>query len=138
MTKPTWTDELKQEAIETYLERIREFPEEERPAKTNDIVMQIAEEFGFSKNSVRAHLQRAKTEDGEPVYVKAKPAPKAKAGGESGSTGGKKMSKADAQAELVASLKDGGAEVEDELTEIIEKMTGKAAQALAGAIRSMS
>lgn len=135
MANSVWNEELKKEVVEVYLERIREFPEEERPTHTNEIVMQIADEMGFTKNSVRAHLQRAVTEDGEQVYVKAKPAPKTKAGSASG--GGKKMSKAEAQAELVAALTDRGAEVDEELTGLIEKATGKLAQALAGAIRSM-
>lgn len=128
----TWNDDLKQEAIEMYLERIGEYDEDKRASVSTEVVAGIAEELEFSPNSVRAILQRATTEDGDPVYVKATKAPKAKA-----ATGGKKMSKADAQAELVSALQDGGAEITDELTEIIEKMTGKAAQAIAGAVRSM-
>lgn len=129
----TWTDELRAEAVEIYLERIGEFEEADRAANSTEVCKGIAEELDFSVNSVRAILQRATDEDGNQVYVKATKAPKAKAA----STGGKKMSKADAQAELVSALQDGGAEVSDELMEVIEKLTGKAAQALAGAVRAM-
>lgn len=133
MTTPKWTDELRTEATETYLERIAEFPEEERAANSTEVCKGIATELGFSPNSVRAILQRAKTEDGEDVYVKATKAPKATGT----KTGGKKLSKADAQAELVSALQDGGAEMNDDLLAIIEKMTGKSAEALAGAVRTM-
>lgn len=129
----TWTDELRAEAVEIYLERIGEFEEADRAANSTEVCKGIAEELDFSVNSVRAILQRATDEDGNQVYVKATKAPKVKAA----STGGKKMSKADAQAELVSALQDGGAEVSDELMEVIEKLTGKAAQALAGAVRAM-
>lgn len=136
MTTPKWTDELRAEAVEMYLERIDIFPEDERAAKSTEICKEIADELGFSVNSVRAILQRAKDDDGNDVYIKATKAPKATKA--SASSGGKKMSKADAQAELVSALQDGGAEVTDEVMEVIEKLTGKAAQALAGAIRAMS
>lgn len=135
MSTPTWTDELRAEAAEMYLERIAVFPEAERAANSTEICKQIADELGFSVNSVRAILQRAKDSDGNDVYVKATKAPKATKA--ASSTSGKKMSKADAQAELVSALQDGGAEVSDEVMEVIEKLTGKAAQALAGAIRAM-
>lgn len=129
---PTWTDELKQEAIEMYIERIEQVDEAERAMQSTEIVKGIAEELDKSPNSVRAILQRAKREDGADVYVKKAQAPKA-----AKASGAKKLSKADAQAELVSALKDGGAQVDDELATHIEKMTGKAAQALAAAIRSM-
>lgn len=132
MTTPTWNDELRAEAVEMYLERIGEFEEADRATNSTEVVKTIADELGFSVNSVRAILQRSKTEDGEDVYIKATKAPKATAA----KSGGKKMSKADAQAELVSALQDLGTEMTDELTEVIEKLTGKAAQALAGAIRS--
>lgn len=132
-TQAKWTDELKAEAAATYLERIEEFEVEDRATNSTEVCKGIADELGFSVNSVRAILQRSKKEDGTDVYVKATKAPKATAK----KAGGKKLSKADAQAELVSALQDGGAEVEDELIAVIEKLTGVAAQALAGAIRSM-
>lgn len=130
---PVWTDELRQEAAAMYVERINEFEEADRASNSTEVLKSIADELGFSPNSVRAIVQRAKDQDGNEIYVKATKAPKAAA--KSGS--GKKLSKADAQAELVSALQDGGAEVADELLAIIEKMTGVAASALAGAIRSM-
>lgn len=129
----TWNDELRQEAIEMYLERIVEFEQEDRATNSTEVCKNIADELGFSVNSVRAILQRATDSDGNPVYVKATKAPKVKAE----SAGGKKLSKADAQAELVSALQDGGAEVDEDLLAVIEKLTGKAAQALSGAIRTM-
>lgn len=129
---PTWTEELKAEAIEMYIERIEQYPEDERAKFTAEIITEIAEELEKTPNSVRAILQRAKREDGTDVYVKKAQAPKAKA-----VSTGKKLSKADAQAELLSALQDGGATIDDELTAVIEKMTGKAAQAVAAAIRSM-
>ncbi|QKN84922.1 D3 protein [Vibrio phage AG74] len=132
----TWTDELRAEAVEMYLERIGEFEEADRATNSTEVCKGIADELDFSVNSVRAILQRATDDEGNPVYIKATKAPKAPKA-KAASTGGKKMSKADAQAELVSALQDGGAEVSDELMEVIEKLTGKAAQALAGAIRTM-
>lgn len=129
--KATWTDELKEEVVQMYLQRIDEIEEEKRPAMSAEIVTEIAGEMGKTTNSVRAILQRAKREDSTDVYVKKAQAPKAKAA----ASGGKKMSKADAQAELLSALQDLGAEVTEDLTAVIEKMTGKAAQTVAGAIR---
>lgn len=129
---PTWTDELKAEAIEMYLERIDQYAEDERAKFTAEVITDIAEELEKTPNSVRAILQRAKREDGSDVYVKKASAPKAKV-----ASTGKKLSKADAQAELLSALQDGKATIDDDLVAILEKLTGKAAQALAGAIRSM-
>lgn len=133
MTTPVWTDELKTEAAEMYVERIAEYEEDKRPAASAEVLKSIADELGFTVNSVRAIVQRAKDPDGNPIYVKAAKAAKSGAAASSG----KKLSKADAQAELVSALKDGNAEVSDELVEVIEKMTGKAAQLLAAAIRTI-
>lgn len=135
MSKNVWTDELRQEAQEMYLERIAEYDEKDRAANSTEVCKGIADELGFSVNSVRAILQRAKDSDGNDVYIKATKAPKATKA--SSAAGGKKMSKADAQAELVSAFQDGNVEISDELMEIIEKLTGKAAQALAGAVRAI-
>lgn len=135
MSKNVWTDELRQEAQEMYIERIAEYDEKDRAANSTEVCKGIADELGFSVNSVRAILQRAKDSDGNDVYIKATKAPKTTKA--SSAAGGKKMSKADAQAELVSAFQDGNVEISDELMEIIEKLTGKAAQALAGAVRAI-
>ncbi|AJF40867.1 hypothetical protein [Vibrio phage JSF12] len=138
MSKNIWTDELRKEAVDMYLERIAEYDEDKQSAFSTEVVAGIAEELQMAKNSVRVILQKATRPDGTPVYIKAKAAPKAKAAGATSGAAGKKVSKADAHAELVSALKDHGAEVSDELMEVIEKMTGKAAQLIAEAIRSPS
>ena len=128
----TWNDDLKQEARSMYLERINEFEEADRPKMSTEVVSGIATELGFTKNSVRATLQRMKTDSGEEVYIRASTTPKASA-----TTGNKRMSKADAIAEMKAAIKDLGAvEFTDEFDEAIKSITGKAAQAIASAIRS--
>lgn len=131
-TKQAWTDELKAEAVEMYLERMEAYPVEEQPNFSMEVAAEVAVELEKSPNSVRSILQRAKREDGSSVYVKKAKAPKA-----TKAAGTKKMSKADAQAELTSALKDLGAPVDDELAELISKMTGKAATALAGSLRSI-
>lgn len=135
MTTPVWTDELKTEAAEMYVERIAEYDEDKRPAASAEVLKSIADELGFTVNSVRAIVQRATDADGNPIYVKASKAAKPTKSG--AASGGKKLSKADAQAELVSALKDANADVSDELVEVIEKMTGKAAQLLAASIRTI-
>lgn len=87
-----------------------------------------AEAVGTSEASARIKLAK------EGVYVKVeskKPAAKPAAGG-----GGKRLNKADQQAELVAAFADNG--VEDLDMEIIEKLTGKAAAHLAEKIRMIN
>ena len=136
MTTPTqaqWTPELIQEAISMYIERMEAIDEDKRAEQTVEVTSEIAEELGFKLNSVRAQLSKAKRPDGSDVYIR-----KAKAKNTTAAAGGgtatKRVSKADAQAELVQALGSVGATVSDELQELITKMTGKAAQALADAL----
>ena len=64
------------------------------------------------------------------VYVKKTPAASSSSGG-SASTGGSRVSKAAAQEALVSALTDIGAEIDND---IVEKLTGKAAQYFAGVL----
>ncbi len=95
---------------------------------SREALTEAAKAVGTSEPSARIKLSK------ENVYVKvetkkteAKPA----AGG-----GGKRMNKAEQQAELVAAFADTG--VSDLDMEIIEKLTGKAAAHLAAKIRMIS
>ena len=137
-TVPTWTPELIEEAIAMYIERIEGYPEDQRPDVTTEVTQGIADELGFKLNSVRARLAKAKRPDGGDVYVrKVKAKTASTATGSGTGTGGKRVSKADAQAALIQALKTLGAEVADELTGHIEKMTGKCAQALADSLTNI-
>ena len=68
------------------------------------------------------------------VYVKKTPAASSNGGGSS-STGGTRISKAAAQEDLIAALTDAGIEIDND---IVEKLTGKAAQYFANAFRGSS
>lgn len=114
-----WTDEKKQEVIDAY--------EAANPTPENslEIVKELADEFEESPNGVRMVLVRAG------VYIK-------KEGGTSkggNSSGGGRVSKADAQASLSKAITDAGQEVDEE---IVSKLTGKAAAYLAGVINAVN
>jgi len=102
-----WTEEEKNEVIAAYKAA------NPTPENSVEIVADLAEQFEQSPNGVRIILTRAG------VYVKKDSATKAKNGG------GARVSKAGAQETLAAALEAAG-EVAN--MEIIEKMTGKAAQ----------
>ena len=108
-----WTDESKAQAIEMYEKA------EPTPENSMDIVAEIAEELGESVNGVRMILSKAG------VYVKKEAA---KSGGSSVSKTTKsastRVSKEDAQAQLIAALEEAGKTVDND---IISKLTGKAA-----------
>ena len=103
-----WTEESKAQAVEMYQEQ------EPTPETSMEIVKEIADELGESPNGVRMILTKAG------VYVRKTPAAKASGG----STGGGRVSVADAQASLTSALSDAGQEVDEA---IISKLTGKAA-----------
>ena len=103
-----WTDEAKEQAIEMYQDG------EPTPETSMEIVKDIAEELGESPNGVRMILTKAG------VYVRKTPAAKSSGG----STGGGRVSVADAQEKLTSALSDAGIEVD---SAIIGKLTGKAA-----------
>lgn len=109
--KMAWTDEKKAEVIEAY--------ESQSPTPENsmEIVKEIAEEFEESPNGVRMVLTKAG------VYVKKAPA--SGSAKSSGSTGGTRVSKAAAIEALHMAINDAGQDVDEE---ILNKLTGKAAQ----------
>ncbi len=113
-----WTDESKAEAVEMYT------ASEPTPETSMEVVKEIADELGESPNGVRMILTRAG------VYVKKTPASKS-----TGSTGGGRVSKADAQDALSAVLQDAGMEADDS---IISKLTGKAAVYFTGIVEKLN
>lgn len=112
----TWNDELRAQAVEMYL------AEKPNPENSTEIVAKVADELGFSPNSVRMILSKAG------VYV-TKSAGAAKA---ESPTKGTRVSKEAAQAELVAAIQAKGKTVDEE---IISKLTGKAAVYFAGLLK---
>lgn len=116
----TWNDELKAKAIASYLKA------NPTPETSMSIVEGIAKELGQSPNGVRAIL--AKSGD----YVKAAKSTKAVSGAKE-KTGEARVSKADAIEALVAAINDLGQEPD---MEIIDKLTGKAAQYFTTVIRT--
>ena len=120
--KMAWDDDKKAAVIAAY--------EEQNPTPENsmEIVKEIADEYDESPNGVRMILSKAG------VYVKKTPA--ASGSGTSSSGGsGSRVSKAAAQEALVAALTDVGAEIDND---IVEKLTGKAAQYFAGVIGAIN
>ena len=120
--KMAWDDDKKAAVIAAY--------EEQNPTPENsmEIVKEIADEYEESPNGVRMILSKAG------VYVKKTPATNS-GSSSSTSTGGSRVSKAAAQEALVAALTDIGAEIDND---IVEKLTGKAAQYFAGVIASVA
>ena len=118
--KMAWTDESKAQAVEMYSEC------DPTPETSMEIVKDIADELGESPNGVRMILTRAG------VYVKKTPS---SSSGSNGSTGGGRVSKADAQEALAAAISDAGQEVDDS---IISKLTGKAAVYMTGIINALN
>ena len=119
--KMAWTDESKAQAVEMYSEC------DPTPETSMEIVKDIADELGESPNGVRMILTRAG------VYVKKTPS--SSSGSNGGSTGGGRVSKADAQEALAAAISDAGQEVDDS---IISKLTGKAAVYMTGIINALN
>ena len=115
MAEKEWTDELKQEVIEAY--------EGRKPTAetTMDIVKELAEEFEKTPNGVRMILTRAN------VYVKKENTSATTKS--SGSTGTKRVNKAEAIAEFKKAIEAAGKEVDDD---ICDRLTGKAAVYLTG------
>lgn len=115
-----WDDDKKAQAIEMY-EGAAPTPE-----TSMEIVKEIADELDESPNGVRMILTKAG------VYVKKAPA----SNGSSSSTGGSgRVSKQAMQDELTAAITDSGQEADED---IISKLSGKAAQYLAGVIKAAS
>ena len=119
--KMAWDDDKKAAVIAAY--------EEQNPTPENsmEIVKEIADEYEESPNGVRMILSKAG------VYVKKTPA--ASGSGTASNGGSSRVSKAAAQEALVAALTDVGAEIDND---IVEKLTGKAAQYFAGVIGAIN
>lgn len=111
-----WTDESKAKAIQMYQDA------EPTPENSMDIVTEIAEELGESPNGVRMILSKAG------VYVKKEAAPSASKS-KTTKAASTRVSKEDAQAQLIAALEEAGKPVDND---IISKLTGKAAVYFAG------
>lgn len=123
-----WTDEKKAAVIEAYTQTMEnEYDNDEaRYAANTDVLGELAEEHEESVNGVRIILSKAK------VYV-TKPKT-AKAAGTSGGT--KRVNKAEA----IQSLKNLISGVDAELVndEILDKLTGKAAQYFSGVLLAVT
>ena len=117
--KMPWTDEMKSQAVEMYQDS------EPTPETSMEIVKEVAEELGESPNGVRMILTKAG------VYVRKTPAARTS----TGSTGGGRVSVADAQDKLTSTISDAGQEVD---AQIISKLTGKAAVYFAGIIETLN
>ena len=115
-----WTAESKQQAIDLYTEQ------DPTPETSMEIVIEIADELGESPNGDRMNLTRAG------VYVKKNPSSGSSNGG---STGGGRVSKEAMHNELKSAISDAGQDVDDE---IIGRLSGKAAQYLAGVINAVN
>jgi hypothetical protein len=118
----TWTDEQKDALVEQYLAA------EPNAENSMEIVEEIAKQGGHSPNGVRMILSK------KGVYVTKTPTKKTAT---SGATGDKapRVSKEGAQAALVAAITDAGGEAD---SEIISKLTGKAAQYFTGVIAKIN
>jgi hypothetical protein len=112
-----WTDESKAQAIEMYEKA------EPTPENSMDIVAEIAEELGESVNGVRMILSKAG------VYVKKEAAKSSGGASKTTKSASTRVSKEDAQAQLIAALEEAGKPVD---SDIISKLTGKAAVYFAG------
>ena len=120
--KMAWDDDKKAAVIAAYEEA------EPTPENSMEIVKEIADEYEESPNGVRMILSKAG------VYVKKTPAT-GSGTSSSGGNGGSRVSKAAAQESLVAALTDIGAEID---SDIVEKLTGKAAQYFAGVLAGVA
>ena len=116
-----WDDDKKAAVIAAYEEA------NPTPETSMEVVKEIADEFEESANGVRMILSKAG------VYVKKTPA--AGSGSSLSSGGGSRVSKAAAQETLIAALTDAGVEIDND---IVEKLTGKAAQYFAGVITQVN
>jgi predicted transcriptional regulator len=107
-----WDDAKKAQAVTMYEER------EPTPENSMEIVAEIADELGESPNGVRMILSKAG------VYVKKEPAAAGTSKSKTTKSASTRVSKEDAQAQLIAAIEAAGKEVD---SDIISKLTGKAA-----------
>ena len=119
VTSMAWDDEKKEAVVEAYKEAAP------TPETRIEIVKEIAEEYEESPNGVRMILTKAG------VYIRKTAA----AGTSSNGNASPRVSKADAQDELIAALTSAGQSVDED---IVSKLTGKAAKYFAGVISSVA
>ena len=135
MTTPTqWTDELFEKMSSDYVARMEQFPEDERPGVSMEIVSEIAQENGVTPNGFRMKLTKAG------LYIKKAAGSTSKSSASTGekASGGSRTSKAQAHADLRAAFSDAGLAPDFLDDAIIDKLTGKAAAHLAEAIRAIT
>ena len=135
MTTPTqWTDELFEKMSSEYVARMEQFPEDERPGVSMEIVSEIAQENGVTPNGFRMKLTKAG------LYIKKAAGSTSKSSASTGekASGGSRTSKAKAHAELRAAFSDAGVAPDFLDDAIIDKLTGKVAAHLAEAIRAIN
>ena len=118
-----WDDAKKAKAIEMYQER------EPTPENSVEIVAEIAEELGERANGVRMILSKGG------VYIKKDPAKASASKSSSSNGGGTRVSKEDAHNGLIAAIEAHGQSAD---SEIISKMTGKAAQYFTGVLNAIT
>lgn len=121
--KMAWDDEKKSAVIESYQAA------DPTPENSMEIVADLAAEFEESPNGVRMILTKAG------VYVKKAPASGGSKAASSGGSSGGRVSKAAAIESLSAAISDAGQEVNQE---ILDKLTGKAAQYFTGVISTIN
>ena len=119
----TWTDELKAQAIKMY--------QDAEPTADNsmEVVKEIADELNQSPNGVRMILSKAE------VYIKKTPATKASTSSTASGDKTPRVSKEAAHAALVEAIEGVGGTAD---SEIISKLTGKAAQYFTGVFNSIN
>lgn len=135
MTTPTqWTDELFEKMSSEYVARMEQFPEDERPGVSMEIVSEIAQENGVTPNGFRMKLTKAG------LYIKKAAGSTSKSSASTGekASAGSRTSKAQAHADLRAAFSDAGLAPDFLDDAIIDKLTGKAAAHLAEAIRAIT
>lgn len=135
MTTPTqWTDELFEKMSSDYVARMEQFPEDERPGVSMEIVSEIAQENGVTPNGFRMKLTKAG------LYIKKAAGSTSKSSASTGEkvSGGSRTSKAQAHSDLRSAFSDAGLAPDFLDDAIIDKLTGKAAAHLAEAIRAIT
>ncbi|QIO01371.1 putative D3 protein [Salmonella phage STWB21] len=135
MTTPTqWTDELFEKMSSDYVARMEQFPEDERPGVSMEIVSEIAQENGVTPNGFRMKLTKAG------LYIKKAAGSASKSTASTGekASGGSRTSKAQAHADLLSAFSDAGLAPDFLDSAIIDKLTGKAAAHLAEAVRAIT
>jgi hypothetical protein len=119
-----WDDAKKARVVEMYQEK------EPTPENSMEIVAEIAEEVEETANGVRMILSKAG------VYVKKDPAAaSSKKSSTSNGSGSTRVSKEDAHNGLISAIEATGQKAD---TEIISKMTGKAAQYFTGVFKALA